>query len=99
MMRKLFWFHNISLVENQQKTKSKEMLIYTSLGMSRKSFLFNVSIQGTFFQQLPKPLRVLLLLVTVNIHSLISLCCDNFPHIQAICSLETFSFSVLFLTI
>lgn len=53
-MRKLFWFHNISLMENQQKTKSKEMLIYTSLRMSRKSFLFNVSIQRNLFPTITK---------------------------------------------
>lgn len=52
----------------------------------------------TFFQQLPKPLRLLLLLVTVNTHSLISLYCANFLHVQAICLLETFSFSLLLLT-
>lgn len=58
-MWKLFWFHNISLVENQQKAKSRGMLIYT-LSMSRKSFLCNVSIQQNLFPAITQTSKVVI---------------------------------------
>lgn len=53
-MWKLFWFHNISQMDNQQTAKSKEMQIYTSLSVSRKFFLCNVSIQRNLFPTITK---------------------------------------------
>lgn len=99
-MWKLFWFHNqISLVENQQKAESKEVLVYTSLRCLESLPCVMQTFKETFSQQFPKPLRLLLWLVTADTHTFMPLYWANFLHIQTMCLLETFSFSVLLLTI